>query len=42
MIPYLATAAFFRILNGPSHLVFKKITLKKLAVEMDQGKVAVQ
>jgi hypothetical protein len=33
MTPYLATAALFRVLNGISHLVFKRITMKKLGVE---------
>lgn len=33
MIPYMATVGLFRLLNGLSHLIFKKFTMKKIAVE---------
>jgi hypothetical protein len=34
MVPYMLTVAFFRLLNGASHLWFKKVAMKRIAVEM--------
>ncbi|MEO6597483.1 MAG: hypothetical protein ABIP94_22290, partial [Planctomycetota bacterium] len=41
MIPYLLTMACFRLLNGVSHLWFKKLTMKKFAAEMPWQDAAV-
>lgn len=34
MVPYMFVIAFFRLLNGISHAWFKKVVMKRIAVEM--------
>jgi hypothetical protein len=36
MVPYMLTVAFFRLLNGASHFWFKKVAMKRIAVEMPE------
>jgi len=36
MFPYMLTVAFFRLLNGVSHAWFKKVAMKRIAVEMPE------